>query len=234
MSLLVVIPGFGDPQLELKRDVLHHNLTLLRNTFEGSIHVMLFTYNDHAVNIEFPNVRITEHIEKGYLGEKLYKYVTPDLVKEYIVLLLDDVRLSETVHVQQLLDLRRKYSIDILSPTLTTKSYKFMMQKQTHTLRKTNGIELFCYVMDSASYAKYYSMLDKTSAWLWGIDFSVGKQGLTTGLVDTMSMEHLIQGVAYKGRGVPNPFTEKSYNAKRFHSSFADFGNLVEEYSLGI
>ena len=80
--------------------------------------------------------------------------------------------------------------------------------------------------MNSIAYTKYYSMLDSKSAWLWGIDVSLYKFGITTGIIDTMIATHHIHHKSYSKAGAPNATNELNYNLNRFNMQFS-IGTLI-------
>lgn len=229
MKLLLVIPGFGDPQIELKRKWLIHNINKISTTFTGTIDIKIFNYGTVKSNVEelYPQIHIEECMEKGYIGQFIYKYIKPELVDtyDYIIMLLDDIELHNDFNLDFIIKQQKYYNFDIISPSLiygSAWSHWCMMQnaspdspsKILNVIRDVNFIELFCYIMTPLSYKKWYSLLDDTVAWLWGIDTAIGCHGFKCALLDNIPMKHHIKGSAYNS-SAPNPYDEYGRNRHR-------------------
>jgi hypothetical protein len=222
-ALLVVVPGFGKPQLDNKKQWLHENMALIKNTFTGRIDLRIFNYEKEPLNLNITGINITEHIEPGYLGEFIYKYVQPDSVLkyDYILILLDDIQLLPPTDIDSMIHQYNTGGYNILSPSLSRCSqyitHKHMATQSNNTVRNVKWVELFCYLMDKESYIKYHSLFDKNTRWMWGID-SCGLPfiGLVCGLHDGITMRHNILGKSYSKPGAPNPHEESRRNRMRF------------------
>jgi hypothetical protein len=217
-SLLVIIPGFGPPKVTLKQDILRQNLNIIRSTFSGEVAIRLFNYGD----VSCGTTDINETFEKGYVGQFLYHHITPDSVREYdyVMMLLDDIRLNTAFNVDQMCHNIDYYKLDILSPSLTPQSpysHSEMLQQNTHKghIRESAFVEFFCYLMPKLSYIRWYSLLDRRSAWLWGLDFALFYNGFRMGIYDDVPMEHCIHSGGNYGPNVPNPWEEFAYTVKR-------------------
>lgn len=221
-SLLVIIPGFGPPQISLKQSILQHNLSLIRSTFTGTVTVRLFNYGD----ISCGSIDVIETFEKGFIGQFLYRHMNPTAVSryDYIMLLLDDIRLSTMFNADYMYYNIDNYKLDILSPALTPQSpysHPAMLQKDTHKghIRQTAFVEFFCYMMPVSAYCRWYSLLDQHSAWLWGLDFSLFYQLFRMGIYDDVPMEHCILSGGNYGSNVPDPRKEFVYTVSRLRGS---------------
>jgi hypothetical protein len=217
-SLLVIIPGFGPPQLPLKQSILQHNLSLIRSTFSGTVKVRLFNYGD----ISCGSVDVEETFEKGYIGQFLYRHMTPDAVAsfDYVMLVLDDIRLSSSFNANHMFHNIDHYKLDILSPALSQGSpysHHVMLQQKTHVgcIRESAFVEFFCYMMTKQSYTRWYSLLDEKSAWLWGLDFSLFYKQFRMGIYDDIIIDHCILSGGNYGSSTPNPWHELSYTTAR-------------------
>lgn len=219
MSLLIVVPGFGQPELEMKTNLLKQNLDIITKNFKNTINLRLFNYMCEPVIFSYTGINVTEHIEKGILGEKIYKYLKPDsFTEDYVLILLDDVKLTEEVNINTLLQYQRLYSIDIISPGVYAASHAHMEPQDKPTIRKVEILELFFYLMNRDSYAKYHSLYDENTRWTWGIDACLAKKGLTSGIVDNMKIHHLLSQVSYGKTGHGDALCEMEYNLKRFNA----------------
>lgn len=222
-KLLVVIPGFGPPHQDTKQWILQQNLQRIRSTYSGSITVKMFNYGKTPYNLQMPDITIQEHMEPGYIGQFLYKYVTPAIVNEYnhVIVLLDDIELTDTVDIQRILQNVDCHSLDVISPSLTKDSpsaHPSMVESaSTATIRRVYFIEFFCYIMTPTAYSKWYSLLNQQSVWMWGVDLAMHPHGITMGILDTVTMKHHFHQSSYNGNA-PNPFLEMHINLHRIGS----------------
>ena len=226
MSLLIVVPGFGQPELEMKTNLLKHNLDIITKNFKNTINLRLFNYmyepfnfTSKSVNFTYPGINVIEYVEKGLLGEKIYKYVKPESVtEEYVLILLDDVKLTDEVNINTLLQYQHLYGIDIISPGVYNASHAYMEPLDKPCIRKVETLELFFYLMTRDSYVKYHSLYDNNTRWAWGIDACLVKKGLTSGIVDNMKLHHLLSKVSYGEKGLKEAQHEMKYNLTRFNA----------------
>jgi GR25 family glycosyltransferase involved in LPS biosynthesis len=214
-KLLLVIPGFGNPQFDFKKSILLKNINTIRNTFTGKVDITVFNYDSKSVGIE-----CNEIMKKGYIGQFIYNHLQPNIVNNYhyVILLLDDIELNENINIDTMIRNYNHYNLDIISPSLNLQSkysHQYMLQQNTNKIRLTQCLEFFCYLMKPSSYTKWYNLLDNKSCWLWGIDYAMFHYNISTALMDTMTITHHIKGSAYKDRSVPNPYNEYNYNSKR-------------------
>jgi len=219
MSLLIVVPGFGQPELEMKTKLLKQNLDIITKNFKNTINLRLFNYMCEPVNFSYTGINVIEHVEKGLLGEKIYKYVKPEsFTEDYVLILLDDVKLTEEVNINTLLQYQRLFSIDIISPGVCAASHAYMEPLNKPAIRKVEMLELFFYLMNRDSYVKYHSLYDENTRWTWGIDACVAKKGLTSGIVDNMKIHHILSKVSYGKTGLSDASREMKYNLTRFNA----------------
>jgi hypothetical protein len=218
--LLVVVTGFGPPHLDVKQRLLQSNIERIRNTFTGDVTVKLFNYGGEPCDFPLVNEEI---MTPGYVGQFLYRYVPPSSVTEYdyIICILDDIELHTDYNVDRAIRNIKQYNLDILQPslTLTSKfSHRPMLQDSHNTagIRMTTFMEYFCYLMTPTGYAKWYSMFDEHTAWLWGVDLCMNKRGILMGLLDATPMHHYFQGEAYSPTR-PNPYHEMERVLKRYN-----------------
>jgi hypothetical protein len=238
-KLLVVIPGFGPPHTSIKLDILTSNLNLLNAASATgvftSVDVRIFCYSDDAqVKRKLAAIQIPPHVNtdiiyiKGIVGEFLYKHVKPDHDGyDYVMLLLDDIRLQEDVCFRRMLKLMDDFRLDIVSPTLTESSkilfpYMVTQRPTRFELKIVPACEMFCYFMTRDAYKRYHAYLTPENPWLWGMDLLVGnKFGLRVGLLNAMRMHHYFQRTCYDQFPNLDPF-------KCMHAYLANYGETQQ------
>lgn len=218
MKLLVTIPGIGNNHFKEKKFFLKKNIDIIKKTFSGDVDFLLFNYSNNDFT-DFNDVKVIK--EKGIIGQYIFKYLNPkDLNNyDYIILMLDDILLSENFNIDYLINLYNDNKLDIISPCLTKDSkhsYKFMLENHKYKgLRIVNFCEYFFYLMDLKSYEKYYRLFDDKTYWLWGIDLCLDNQGFKMGILNDFKIKHFYISENYN-KNLPNPYIEMYDKEKKF------------------
>lgn len=232
--LLVIVPGFGDPHWDHKVDLFRSNLRNLRTHAGWTVQVLVAQYTaDKELPPDLlgdPAIRVERG--PGIVGEFIQHLAPPNTVCnafDYVLLLLDDIELMDDIDWGRVLRWKRDLNLDIMSPSLTTDSkhiYDYMMrEKETNIHMKiVPACEMFCYLMDVAAYARWWSFLDDQNPWLWGMDLILHrKMGLKVGLMQTYSMRHHYQNTCYD--------TTRRNAARDFGAYIARFGETQDSLS---
>lgn len=203
-SLLVVIPGFGKPEIDIKMTILKSNVKKLKESTEfSSVKFHIFQYDtefEMPVDIAMDPL-ITIKKEVGILGQFLYKHVTPDYVNDYdyILILLDDVEIVD-VSWSELIMMKKLLKYDIASCCLK-EGYMSYWDFTRHLIdnnvwiREQSICELFCYMMDTKTYEKYYQFIDNENPWMWGMDLILqSKMNLQCAVFNKFTASHYIRG----------------------------------------
>jgi len=194
-KVLVVVPGFGNPQFEFKKKNLSNNTEILRGDSDSfEIKYLIFQYDTFLLSPIENNSDMTVKQEPGVIGEFLNKYVKPEDFRDfsYFLLILDDVELPKNFSLRVMEQIYRKYSFDILSPAIISSSYPYIMQGDTG-IRVVNFIEFFCYFMDWENYRNYHQLIRDYNRWMWGLDLILYKH-FRMGIVDDWKAFHHIKG----------------------------------------
>ena len=220
-KLLIIVPGFGGNknEIELKRKLIWENLKLIRKTYKGEIDVEVFCYSDVSLGVKIDCVNIKETLEKGVIGQFIYKYIKHEIVNNYnnVIVMLDDIQLDNNTNLSELIHIQKKYNVDIISPSLTCDSqytYRFMLKDSHNMIRDVNFIELFFNLFTKNSFIKWLNLLDGNTSWLWGIDKSLYFNNFKMFIIDTIPIKHYLKGNSYN-ISLPNPQQEYLLNFKR-------------------
>jgi hypothetical protein len=198
---VVIIPGFGNPHIETKCDILRTNLRYIGD--DAALLIFCYATEGAAVIPEdlLHDKRIMWVFEKGILAEFLALHAAPHQIVERfgidnpeIMIILDDIELCAPVDWTGLKKIKEACGVHIVSPTLTerTMSYwPFMVHDTKYFGRIQSVCELFCYYMDFDAYKKYFQYVDAENPWMWGMDFILySVMGLKSLLLNTWNMKH--------------------------------------------
>lgn len=230
MKLLVTIPGIGDNHFEEKKIILKNNINIIKKTFSGDIDFLLFNYSNNDFSI-FENVKVIK--EKGIIGQFIFNKLKPDSLKEYdyIILMLDDIELSDNFNIDEMINIYNDNNLDILSPSLTKDSKfshnGFMLENEKFEgkLRIVNFCEYFLYIMSIESYTRYWNLFDEKTYWLWGIDLCLDKQGFKMGIINDFKIKHYYISESYNS-SLPNPHIEM-YDKINKYGRINEMKNLI-------
>ena len=174
--IMVIIPGFGHPDLGRKVEILQKNMSVLP---EGTAYMIL---NHNANPEDIPNSllndpRIAWKHGAGAPAWSIHNHAVPEEIREagytHVMILLDGMELLNMVHPDQLDLVMDRYKMDILSPTLLHAESTHMIHNPntpTLAIRSQTVVELFCYYMRIGTYDRYYRYIDPSNAWMWGMD----------------------------------------------------------------
>jgi len=215
MRVLVIVPGFGSPNVEQKRRIITSNLDLIKSTSPSTwtfdVHVHIY---DQSPSI--PNAK--NHYAPGIVGEFIGKHRHESLAYNAILIFLDDVELQPSFNMHEAISIQKEHAIDIISPTLTADSptpYPYMRQNYKEcdvsppSIRLTFGCEMFCYLMTPTAFATWASHLDQENPWLWGMDLLVTlKFNLKVAMLPFMTAKHHFQSLSYSSFPHINPYDQ--------------------------
>jgi hypothetical protein len=199
MKILMVVAGFGPPDLQKKIGYLEHNLELINGTRgEAEVEVEVYSYADEDVEIKSPfGIKIIK--EKGIIGQFLYRHVKPDRMSSYdfVIISMDDIWLNDEFNLSRYIQ-EKSFRWDIISPCLedgTLHRHKHMLKNGRTGMIFHEGLELFLYIMPRNSYIHYWNVfVDEDAVWLWAVDYILGRKGFIPYMDCSTTMKHLHLG----------------------------------------
>lgn len=210
--------AFGEPHIEKKKQILLRNLNVLKkikDTYSLTLYIFLYSIEKESIftDIDFTTYveHIHIHVEKGILGQFIYKYISQSYHDyDYSLFFLDDIEFPKDFHLTKMIDIYHQERVDILGLPLTTESFthhKIMKVVKNNMFRETNFIELFVYLFSKENCSKYIQLFDNDTRWCWGIDLILSPCGLRLGLYDGFPVKHYFNGVSYS-QTLPHPTRE--------------------------
>jgi len=184
MHIHIIITGFGQPYLDTKIQIAHHN----RQKYNRSHHkttVTAYVYDNSPI----PE-GLFDHIIRhpGYVGEFIYGVQNDNPIYDRILLILDDVQwvsdFDEYISVCETL-MSQGAESGIFQPSLSSDSLYSHHHMLMHGSPKNHidtdfhrhkCFEYFCYYMTPTTFEKYRSLLTPKTRCMWGLDFIVSAQ----------------------------------------------------------
>lgn len=204
-SIFVLITGYGKPQVDLKQQILKLNIDKIAQYPWSRADIHICIYDDTSMNIFHENLNIHIHREPGIVGDFSRRHITQENLKgyDYVLLLLDDILLMPDVEWCKIIEYKKEFLLDIVSPSLTLDSkhvYKYMLTDTNaqYTLKISPACEYFAYFMDPSSALRYVSHLESVNPWGWGMDLILYRHiNLRVGILNKMTMKHFIERSCY-------------------------------------
>ena len=201
MNFLLIIPGYGGKEWEIKSVCINKSINKIKNTCpeNSNFTIKIFNYDSSPNNFNFGEFE--EIIKPGILGEFIYNYVKPSLVEnyDYIILMLDDIILQDNFNLKDALNILNLHNLDLISPSLTLDSIHTHRESLVDLNNTSNNkigricnfVEFFFYIIPSKSYNNYYSLFYKDTKWMWGIDYCMDHL-MKMCILDNMNMKHYL------------------------------------------
>ena len=198
-TVLIILPGFGDPYWDDKIAILRKNLEVF-NSYNWDYTIQIQHY---SLDKQFPpeiknNPRIKIISEKGILARNIHVHASVNKVKkyDYIMLLLDDVELVSPIDWGNIIATMKSHDLDVVSPCFPSQMsyWDFMVHDPSDPqlmLRVVSKCELFCYLMTLDAYKRYFEFIDPMNPWMWGMDFMLrSHMKLNVGILNQVFMIH--------------------------------------------
>ena len=114
---------------------------------------------------------------------------------DYIFFILDDVKILN-VDIIKMIEVKKKYNIEIMSTKILKSSHKFM---HTHNdLTINNFLEVYLLLLKPLDFNKFCSMYTIQNKWMWGCDLLFGYYNIRAGVLNTYVAEHVLTSMSIK------------------------------------
>jgi len=105
--------------------------------------------------------------------------------------MLDDVEIRE-LNLREMINVKEKYKIEILSPKVINSTHKFMNSYASHILTINNALEVYCLLLKYKDFQRFLSIHTIENKWMWGADFLFGFFNIKTGVYNRSSVKHML------------------------------------------
>jgi hypothetical protein len=198
MRFVYYLAAIGHRGLDVKLNILAKNLNYIYSLLNTSFDIVVNCYNSEDVvynflqQFTFLNKKMF-HNKPGVLTElfltnphnaSLRKY-------DYILFMLDDVEIQE-LNLQEMINVKEKYKIEILSPKVINSTHGFMNSYASHILTINNALEVYCLLLKYKDFQRFLSVHTIENKWMWGADFLFGHFNIKTGVYNRSSVKHML------------------------------------------
>jgi len=203
MKFLYYVPAFGNPDLNIKYNILIHNLLYI---FKRTMVPLDLCINMYSVSEDMKEKlkslpflsKIYIHESKGVLTELFLNNPHNVHVPEYdyIFFVLDDVKIKQ-MDIQRMISIKQKHQIEVFSPKIIHSTHSFMKEGSELTLN--NALEVFFLLLTPKDFQRFCSIHTVQNKWMWGADFLFGYYKITAGVLHTCIAEHMLSSNSDKG-----------------------------------
>lgn len=224
MKLLYYLAAIGNDNYKKKQDIFFENIKLLskNKNIEIDVIINMYHFDQDFINSIQNNYIINKyyiHNKKGILVELWKSNPYNKLCKNYdhVLFILDDVLLKD-ININEMIKIKNKYFLDIISPRVVNATHKNLMDNfnKNEIIRITNSIEIYCILMTPKTFLKYIDTHCINNKWIWGHDLLLKYFGFKTGIYGKNYCEHY--------------FPQK--NSKYFNDAKNQMDNFIKKHGF--
>jgi hypothetical protein len=198
MRFVYYLAAIGHRGLEVKLNILSKNLNHIYSVLNTKFDIVVNCYNSEDVvynfvqQFTFLNKKMF-HNKPGVLTELFLTNPHNTTLNnyDYILFMLDDVEIQE-LNLNEMIKIKEKYKIEILSPKVINSTHSFMNSYASHILTINNALEVYCLLLKYKDFKRFLSIHTVENKWMWGVDFLFGHFNIKTGVYNKSSVQHML------------------------------------------
>jgi hypothetical protein len=198
MRFAYYLAAIGHRGLDVKLNILAKNLNYLYSQLNSNFDIIINCYNSEDVvfnfvqQFTFLNTKLF-HNKPGVLTELFLTNPHNASLSnyDYILFMLDDVEIQE-LNLREMINLKEKYKIELLSPKVINSTHSFMNSYPEQTLTINNALEVYCLLLKYKDFQRFLSIHTVENKWMWGADFLFGYFNIKAGVYHKSSVKHML------------------------------------------
>lgn len=206
MKILYYIPAFGNPNIDIKYNILIHNISYIYNQIKNPLDVCINFYTPSSS-------KLTTNIQKNKCIDKLLIYERIGVLTElfltnphnsntkdydYIFFVFDDVKIIN-IDILKMIEIKKNNCFKILSPKIINSTHSFMNYLQ-HGVSINNFLEIYLLLLTPNDFNLFLSKHTIENKWMWGVDFLFGHYNIKVGVVYDFIAQHILPSNFDAGR----------------------------------
>jgi len=200
MKLLYYLSAIGNPDFEIKIEILKKNLYCIFKDINQHFDILINCYDDTNVTSEINKINFPflDNIYISYKPGKLIELWTNNPYHiyvtnyDYILFILDDVEI-ENINVSELIQIKNQHDIEFISPRVEHSTWEYMNMHSGHQLAITNRIEVYCLLFNYENFMKFLSINDFENPNTWGVDYIMAHYEIKTAICYKFNVIHKLQ-----------------------------------------
>jgi hypothetical protein len=189
------------------------------------------------------NLKSLHFINKLYVYEEKGKVLTELFLVnpnnqyissyDYILFVLDDVLLLN-VDIHKMIEIKKKYNIEILSTKILNSSHGYMNYFTGLTIN--NFVEVYLLLLTPTDFYKFCSIHTIENKWMWGPDLLFGYYKIRAGVINTYVSEHVLPSKSnnIEADQCMSNYLLKHTKYKTANDILMDFPIIIENIDINI
>jgi hypothetical protein len=222
MKFLYYLAALGNPDFEVKVDILKNNLNYIFKDINTNFDILINCYDDIDIT------SVINKIDYPFLDNIYINYKTGKLIElwnnnpyhihlpnyDYILFILDDVEI-ESLNVNELIKIKKQYNIEFISPRVEYPTWEYMNLYSGNKLAITNRVEIYCFLFNYENFMKFLSINDIENPNTWGVDYIMAHYKIKTSIYYKFTVVHKLQN--------------KSNTVKNYHKAIFDMDKFFKK-----
>ena len=187
MKFLYYLAALGNPDFEIKINILKNNLHYIFKDINQNFDILINCYDDIDI-ASFINNDDYPFLDNIYINYKTGKLIelwnyNPYHVHlsnyDYILFILDDIEI-ENINIHELIKIKNQYNIEFISPRVEYSTWEYMNLYSGNKVGITNRIEIYCFLFSYENFIKFLSINDIENPNTWGVDYIMAHYKIKT------------------------------------------------------
>ena len=200
MRLLYYIACIGNPDLDIKTEILISNLNYIYSDIQCNFDVCINCYEtdkgtyDNLLSkldgLDFIN-HYYVYVKAGVLTELFLTNPHNKLVDnyDYILFIMDDVKIFD-MKLHEMIRIKELLNISVISPKIINSTYTYMHIHNDVTIN--NFLEIYLLVLTPSDFIRFIGLYTIENKWMWGIDLLFGHFNIKAGVVNKFTAIHML------------------------------------------
>jgi len=200
MRLLYYIACIGNPDFDIKTEILVSNLNYIYADIQCSFDVCINLYEtDDSTYTDLYNIlngldfihHCYIYIKKGVLTELFLTNPNNKCIDnyDYIMFIMDDVKICD-LKLREMIRIKEQLGISVISPKIINSTYSYMHIHNDVTIN--NFLEIYLVLLTPSDFNRFIGLYTIENRWMWGIDLLFGHYNIKAGLVNKFLAIHAL------------------------------------------
>ncbi len=200
MRLLYYIASIGNPNLDIKTEILISNLKYIYDDIQCKFDVCINCYEtDEATYTNLLSIlnglvfidNCYCYVKTGVLTELFLTNPHNAVVDnyDYIMFIMDDVKIFD-MKLREMIRIKELLNISVISPKIINSTYSYMHIHNDVTIN--NFLEIYLLMLTPCDFNRFIGLYTIENRWMWGVDLLFGHFNIKAGVVNKFSAIHML------------------------------------------
>jgi hypothetical protein len=206
MRLLYYIACIGNPDLDIKTEILISNLKYIYADIQCKFDVFINCYEtDEGTYNNLQGIvnglgfigNCYVYVKKGILTELFLTNPHNKLVDnyDYIMFIMDDVKIFD-MKLHEMITIKERMNITVFSPKIINSTYAYMYIHNDVTIN--NFLEIYLLLLTPSDFNRFIGLYTIDNKWMWGIDLLFGYFNIKAGVANKFTAIHMLPSKSNK------------------------------------